>query len=362
MELQVSRKSFSPIVLSALAIAVLAAPLQGQAERVSVTGERVGIWNIIGKVTVTPGTGRAVQVAVTRRGKDAAKLGIEHGTIRGRETVRITYPGDRIVDISSDRYTGWRSDLRVRDDGTFGDGNGNDRNAEGRRVVIGDRGDGGLEAAADLDIQVPAGQEIIIYLVAGTLTARNLDGKIYLDTHRADVTATAMKGYLDIDAGSGDVKVDGLEGELRVDIGSGDVTLANVKGTMVDLDTGSGEVHGTGIAADALRVDTGSGGVELDGLVAQRAEIDVGSGDVDLVWNTDPGDINIDSGSGNVRLTLPGTSGGEVEIESSSGDIDSAFEIRTNRIERDVLRGTFGDGKGWIIVDSGSGDVRLVKR
>lgn len=356
-----SRKSFSPIALSALALAVLATPLQGQAERVSVTGDRVGIWNIIGKVSVVPGTGRAVQVAVTRRGKDGAKLGIEHGTIRGRETVRIIYPGDRIVDISTDRYTGWRSDFRIRDDGTFGDNNERG-SSSGRRVVIGDRGEGGLEAAADLEIQVPAGQEIIVYLVAGELTARNLDGKIYLDTYRADVNATTMKGYLDIDAGSGDVRVDGMEGELRVDIGSGDVTLANVKGSMVDLDTGSGEVNGTAIAADALKVDTGSGGVELTGLVAQRAEIDVGSGDVDLTWNTDPGDINIDSGSGNVRLTLPATAGGEVEIETSSGDIDSGFEIRTNRIERDVLRGTFGDGKGRIVVESGSGDIRIVKR
>lgn len=353
-----SRKSFSPIALSAVALALLAAPLQGQAEQVSVTGDRVGIWNIIGKVNVTPGTGRAVQVAVTRRGKDGAKLGIEHGTIRGRETIRVIYPSDNIVDISTDHYTGWRSDLRVRDDGTFGDG----RDSDGRRVRIGDRGNGGLEAAADLDVQVPAGQEIIIYLVAGSLTARNLDGKIYLDTHRADVTASAMKGYLDIDAGSGDVKVDGMQGELRVDIGSGDVTIANVKGAMVDLDTGSGEVHGTAIAADALRIDTGSGGVEMTGLVAQRAELDVGSGDLDLVWDTDPGDINIDSGSGNVRLSLPATSGGELQIETSSGDIDSGFEIRTNRIERDALRGTFGDGKGRIVVDSGSGDVRIVKR
>ena len=37
-----SRKSFSPIVLSTIALVLAATPLQGQAERVSVTGAKVG--------------------------------------------------------------------------------------------------------------------------------------------------------------------------------------------------------------------------------------------------------------------------------------------------------------------------------
>jgi len=360
----VSRKSFSSIMLSAIALALFAAPLLAQPERVSVTGAKVGIWNVIGKVNVVPGTGRAVNVSVTRRGRDASKLTIQHGPLGNRETVRIIYPDDRITDISTDQYTGWRTELRIRDDGTFGDGwNGEGRGGSGGRpVIVGDRGGDGLEAAADLEIEVPSGQEIAIFLVAGEITARNLNGKILLDTHRANVRATAMKGDLDIDTGSGDVRVEGMEGPLMVDVGSGDVTLANVKGSALDIDTGSGEVRGTAIASDALNLDTGSGGIDLDGLTAQRVAVDVGSGDVDLTWTVDPGDIEIDSGSGEVTLTMPANSGGTLEIESSSGDIQSGFEIRTNRIERDSLRGSFGDGKGRIVIDTGSGDVELVKR
>jgi lia operon protein LiaG len=363
-EPQVSR-NFIRASLFALTALVATSPLQAQAERVSVTGAKVGIWNIIGKVTVVPvSSGRAVNVSVTRRGRDASKLTIEKGPIAGRETVRIVYPGDRITDISTDRYTGWRTELRVRDDGTFGDGwEGEGRTGRGgRKVIVGDRGESGTEAAADLEIEVPSGQEIAIYLVAGEITARNLNGKILLDTHRAEVRATAMKGDLSIDTGSGDVVVDGMEGPLMVDVGSGDVTLSNVKGSELDVDTGSGEVTGTAIASDALNIDTGSGGIELDGLTAQRVAVDVGSGDVELTWTTDPGDVEIDSGSGSVTLTMPASSGATLEIESSSGDIESGFEIRTNRIERDSLRGTFGDGRGRITIDTGSGDVDLVKR
>ena len=56
------------------------------------------------------------------------------------------------------------------------------------------------------------------------------------------------------------------------------------------------------------------------------------------------------------------SAGGTVDLQSSSGDIESAFEISTTRIERDTLRGTFGDGRGRIAVETGSGDVSLLKR
>jgi DUF4097 and DUF4098 domain-containing protein YvlB len=302
-----------------------------------------------------------VTVAVTRSGRDAAELEIAHGMIGGRETLRIIFPGDQIVYSTNTRMRGrWSSDLRVRDDGTFG-GDNNSRRDEGRRVRVTSSGSG-TEAAADLEIGVPAGQELSIYLAVGTITARNIDGKILLDTHAASVVATAMKGDLDIDTGSGDVRVDGMAGPLRVDVGSGSVDLANVSGGDLNVDTGSGDVHGTGITSTSLNIDAGSGEVELAGLVAQDVKVDVGSGDVTLAWTADPGDVNIDSGSGEVRLALPATSGASVDLESSSGNINSDFPISTTRIERDALRGSFGDGRGRIVVETGSGDVSLLKR
>ena len=332
-------------------------------ERVTLTGSRVGIWNIAGNVSVGASTGRAVEVSVTRRGPDGAKLTLAHGPIGGRETLRVIYPGDEIVYTDRTQTGGrWSTELRVQDNGTFG---GDDyvrgRDDHGRRVRVASSGDG-TEASADLDVQVPAGQELSIFLAVGQVTARNVNGKILLDTHGADITASAMKGDLSVDAGSGDVQVNGMDGPLTIDVGSGDLTLSDVRGTTLDLDTGSGDVRGTGMVADVLKVDTGSGDVQLEGLTAQNAKIDVGSGEVTLSWITDPGDVDIDSGSGDVTLTLPGNSGGTVDLESSSGDIESAFDISTTHIERDVLRGTFGDAKGRIGVETGSGDVRLIKR
>lgn len=365
-----SRKRISPIALSLFVLLSIASRLAAQTpEQVTLSGTRVGIWNIAGNISLRAGSGRAVEVSVTRRGLDGVKLTLARGTLGGRETLRVIYPGDQIVArmVGPDRprmQTGgnWRTELTVRDDGTFGDDGYRRRgNRDGRRVRVSTSGSG-TEAYADLDVQVPAGQELSIYLAVGQITARNVNGRILFDTHGADVTATAMKGDLSIDAGSGDVEVRGMEGPLTIDVGSGDLTLSDVKGPTLDLDTGSGDVRGTGMAADMLKVDTGSGDVALDGLIAQDARIEVGSGDVSLSWTTDPGDVDIDSGSGDVTLTLPANAGGTVDLESSSGDIESAFDITTTRIERDALRGTFGDAKGRIAVETGSGNVRLVKR
>ena len=355
-----SRKSLK---LSLFALALPALLSAQTPERVTLTGSRIGIWNIAGKVTLSAGSGSDVQVTVTRHGTDAGQLQVAHGPLNGRETLRVIYPGDAVVYSTGAMGHGrWRTEFDMRDDGTFGgDDSDHGRWHDGHRMRVSSTGDG-LDASADLDIKVPTGQQILVVLAVGTVDARNVNGKLSIDTHGADVTAADLKGDVDIDTGSGDVRVDGMDGPLTVDVGSGDVTLSNVKGSDLDVDTGSGEVHGTGIAADALKVDTGSGGVEMDGLVAQTANIDVGSGDVDLKWAVDPGDVDIDSGSGEVHLTMPGGSGAEVDLESSSGDINSDFEVRTQHIERDALRGTFGDGRGRIKVETGSGDISLLKR
>ena len=365
MEPKVSRNSFRTACTAFTAlIACSAVPAGAQTpERVTLTGPRVAIWNLAGRVTLTPGGGRSVTVAVTRAGRDAAGLELARGPLGGRETLRVIFPGDRVVYRLRDQMRErWSTELRVNEDGTFGgDDYRRGRRAEGRRVRVTSEGDG-TDASADLAIEVPAGQELAIYLAAGEITARNVDGQILLDTHGADVSATAMKGDLDIDTGSGDVRVDGMSGQLSIDVGSGDVTVNNVGGGALEVDAGSGDVHGTGVSSTSLKIDTGSGEVDLTGLVAQEVSVDVGSGDVDLAWTADPGDVNIESGSGEVRLTMPAGAGATVDMESSSGSVESDFPITTTRVARDAVRGTFGDGRGRIAVETGSGDIALLKR
>ena len=71
------------------------------------------------------------------------------------------------------------------------------------------------------------------------------------------------------------------------------------------------------------------------------------------------GRLNVDAGSGSVRLERVASS--DVNVETGSGGIRSNFAIKTTHIARNERRGTIGDGSARIRIESGSGTVRLRK-
>src|SRR5688572_9280649 len=96
-----------------------------QGERYTLDGDEVAIYNLAGSLTVEPGTG-AVSVDLIRGGTDAAKLRVERGELDGRETLRVVYPAEVIVYSGLQR--GSSTTLKVREDGTFSDGDSRERN------------------------------------------------------------------------------------------------------------------------------------------------------------------------------------------------------------------------------------------
>jgi DUF4097 and DUF4098 domain-containing protein YvlB len=336
-----------------VAAALIAAPLAGQeVERIS--GRSVAVYNLAGQVEVVRGSGADVVVRVSRGGADASSLRVETGEIRGRSTLRVIYPGDEIVYEEMGR--GSNTSLSVRDDGTFSD-NGN---RSGDRVQIRGSG-GGLEAWADLVIEVPAGNDFALYLAAGEVEVEGVDGEVSIDTGSGAVTATSVTGSLDVDTGSGRVSVRGVRGDLHVDTGSGGVEASDVVGDEIEIDTGSGGVSGSNLEADVLSVDTGSGSIELEAVTSRDVLLDTGSGSIDIELTTDVDQLDADTGSGSVTVRAPADLGARVEIESGSGGIDLDFPIEVESIRRDQVRGTVGDGRGQIEIDTGSGTVRLIR-
>lgn len=324
-------------------------------ERFTLSGDEVSIYNLVGGVTIEPGSGATVIVEVTRKGRDAGRLTVETGAIDGRETLRVRYPGTRIVAPVG----GWdgRTRIRVRDDGTFFRHNDWRRGTE---VTI-TSSNSGLEAYADLTIRVPAGKRVDVNLAVGEVRSARVSGDLDLNTASAPVRVTGHTGPLSVDVGSGSVDVTDVTGALSIDTGSGSVTAGNVRGDRISLDTGSGGVRGSNFTTTRLMVDTGSGGITLDGVSAQTVSLDTGSGSIDLRLTHSPQSIDVDTGSGGVTLRAPGTLGARVEMETGSGSIESDFPITVTRHSRDHVSGTIGDGKGRITIETGSGSIRLVR-
>lgn len=344
------------LTLGALALSALALSPAAAQERYDVGGDHVAVYNLAGEIDLTGVSGGAVTVEIRRGGADAEQLRVAVGDVGGVQALRVIYPSDRVVYDPGN----WRgnTEVRVRQDGTWD--NREQWRSRGDRVRVSSRGSG-LEAHADLTIGVPRGQRVEIFLAVGRITAENVDGRVLLDTHSGGVVARSMRGFLSVDTGSGSVQVMGMDGDLEVDTGSGSVRVSDVRASEIGIDTGSGPVAATGLAASRIEIDTGSGGIDLLRSSASDVRLDTGSGSVEAELSGDVENLEVDTGSGSVTLRLPESLSATVAIETGSGGIEVDFPVSITRRSRDELRGQIGDGSGRIVVDTGSGSIRLLR-
>lgn len=343
------------LVLGCLLILPTTAPAQ-QGERYTLEGEEVAVYNVAGTLTVEPGTG-AVSVDVARGGADAAKLRVERGELDGRETLRVIYPAESIVYAGME--SGSSTTLRVREDGTFGDGDSHEHH-RGRKVRVSGEGDG-LRAHADLKVRMPVGDRVSLYLAVGKVSITNVNGELLVDGHSAPITASGTKGRLVLDVGSGSVKVSGAEGSLNVDTGSGTVEVSGFRGGELTIDTGSGGVTGSELRASEIQIDTGSGDIELTAVTAPVLTLETGSGSVGADLRGPVRELAVETGSGDVSVRAPASLAAEIEIETASGGIETDFPLQVTRHSRDHIVGQIGAGTGRVAIETGSGDVRLLK-
>lgn len=342
---------------AAFAALLLPAVAQAQTERFTLDGPEVAVYNLVGTLKVEGGAGDKVIVEVTRVGRDAQRLTIQTGDVRGRPALRIRYPEDRIVypPMSDDS----RSSFSVSDDGTFGDDEHRGW-GRGRRVEVRGSGDG-LEAHADVRVIVPKGRAVVLRHGMGATTIDDVDGRLDVRVAASRVRATRIRGAMRLDTGSGGVEVTDMTGDLVLDCGSGGAVLDGVRGGKLNLDIGSGSLRGRAIDVSELVADVGSGGIRLSGVKTPRLHLEAGSGgsDVELLDPID--EVQVQAGSGGVTLRLPAALGATVDIETGSGGIDTDFEVKVQRMERHALRGTVGTGRGRVRIEAGSGTVRLLK-
>jgi hypothetical protein len=316
-----------------------------------IPGRDVAVHNLAGRTRVVAGQGDAVVVRVTRGGSDAERLDVRVDEMDGHQVLRVVYPGDEVVYPELGR--GSRSTVRVSPEGLLGEG--------GNRVTV--RGSGrGLDAWADLVVEVPAGAELDLHKAVGETELEGVDGRIAVDVGSGSVRARDTSGSLNIDTGSGGVDVLRATGRLLVDTGSGSVHLRDVRGEEILVDTGSGSLTGANLEGDDVEVDTGSGSIDLSDVTASAVLLDTGSGSVEVSLTRDIDRLDVDTGSGGVTVRAPESLSAEVEIETGSGGIDLDFPVRLRTARRDKVVGTIGDGSGQIHIDTGSGGVHLIRR
>jgi DUF4097 and DUF4098 domain-containing protein YvlB len=120
-------------------------------------------------------------------------------------------------------------------------------------------------------------------------------------------------------------------------------------------------VIGSGLKASEVRIDTGSGDIELTAVTAPVISLDTGSGSVGAELRESVRELSVQTGSGDVSVRAPASLAAEVDLETASGGIETDFPLQVTRHSRDHVVGQIGDGGGRVAIETGSGDVRLLK-
>ncbi len=348
-----------PVFLAVLMLAASSSLAAAQGERFMLEGGEVAIYNLAGTLHAEGGTGDRVVIEVTRGGRDAARLKLDASQVRGHAALRVLFPDERIVyPRLRDRQ---RMSFEIRDDGTFGSG---DRGRDGwrgrRRIEVRSDGDG-IEAWADLRVIVPRGKVVHLNVGVGETTIDNIDGELHVDIAASHVRVARVRGALSLSSGSGGAEISDITGDVTLESGSGGATIENVSGGSLSAEVGSGSLRGRNIKVRELKAEIGSGGIRLAAVHTPRLHLETGSGGSDIELLDPIDDVSVEAGSGGVTLRLPTETSATVLVTTGSGGIDSQFDIRTNKLERNTLRGTIGTGRGRIRVEAGSGTVRLLR-
>lgn len=188
------------------------------------------------------------------------------------------------------------------------------------------------------------GGDAFVEISSGDVEIRRVSGDIWLRSSSGDAIINETSGSVNLRASSGDIDATTVGGNAAIELASGDFWIRDCRGT----------VRAKTVSGDGEIIDVG-GGVEAVS----------GSGDLNLrIIPVGEKDFVVKTSSGDVRVTfVPAEGYGFVlEVGTSSGSIEGDLDIQLEKISRRVLRGVVGNGKGRVLVETASGNVRIEQK
>jgi hypothetical protein len=230
------------------------------------------------------------------------------------------------------------------------------------------------EGSARLEVSELEGPPLLVTQQDGTLTVayEDLPWKGFLKWldrkgwRRSAVVTLAVPAATPVEVGvvGAAAVVSGMENRVEVKGVTGDTTLVRIAGP-VRVDTVSGSLEAQAVAGD-LRFHSVSGDltvVEASGC-SVRAESVSGSMIVDLNPTGTPTDVQLSNVSGEIAIRLPHPADAEVEANTASGTVSSAFEdLRVSgQWGAKKITGRLGAGNGKLKAMTVSGSIAMLRR
>jgi DUF4097 and DUF4098 domain-containing protein YvlB len=204
--------------------------------------------------------------------------------------------------------------------------------------------------SVDYAVTAPAGTNVFAHTLSGDVKVTNIKGEVRAHTASGDATAAGTPAATLVRSMSGDATAIGIDhqNELRVSTISGTVIIRSARARSVDADSTSGDVSLTDVVCDRALVKAFSGDITYGGSLAKA------------------GRYEFRSQSGDVRITLAGAPGFELDASTFSGSVRSDFPVTVpsgqpigGHGSRRSLRGT---GGATVSIKAFTGDILILKK
>lgn len=225
-------------------------------------------------------------------------------------------------------------------------------------------------------VVMPANQALEIQTDSGNVQLDGDLGTVILNSSSGDISIQNSDDLLELSSDSGSIVLENITANISAVSSSGDIQLDTITAERAEISTDSGEVQLNDVNAQVVQVTSSSGDISLSGSVEQL-ELSSSSGEIEvendlaqaLNLQSSSGDIRyrgalsgentITSDSGNVDVELDNPTDLSLSLNTSSGSIDTEFDLSIEEQNEYVLQGSMGDGSVGLTVNTTSGDIQI---
>jgi len=148
--------------------------------------------------------------------------------------------------------------------------------------------------------------------------------------------------------------------DIKVSTVSGNLNIKKFSIENFNFKSISGYLKADSLSAKNLIIETTSGEVNLNG-VEGKINADTISGEITAVLKSFNNDLSIKTVSGEVNLSLPGSSAFKFKLGSVSGNIANEFGSKITFTDSNNLEGSVGEGAFNITIKTISGSIKITK-
>jgi DUF4097 and DUF4098 domain-containing protein YvlB len=207
----------------------------------------------------------------------------------------------------------------------------------------------------DFTVSVPRDASVTLRSVSGTVKVTSVNGELRAESISGNIVTSATKKLRMAKTVSGNLEISDAEAdELSASSVSGDVIVSRLKASGFDAQTVSADLRLTDVEIDHASLRSVSGDIEYAGRLARN------------------GRYQLQSHSGDLRVTPADAKGFALEASTFSGDVRSDYALTLQNLPGNSLvppvgrnrsvRGSFGDAGATLMLQSFSGDIVIVKR